>query len=154
MLDRSLTVWPPIVWVQRNRHILLLGAVFVLAAFFRFWAAPLSSGPDVAQFWAFADAFHEHGLDFYQYADATGEGFPYWGWGYVYPPVWLLILGIARFAAPSSFASTEVIDTSWRVAAKTPIIMADLAIGALIYWAVPGSRTRKLIFASLWLFHP
>ena len=37
---------------------------------------------------------------------------------------------------------------------KTPIILADLAIGGLIYWAVPGSKWRKLLFASLWLFHP
>jgi hypothetical protein len=37
---------------------------------------------------------------------------------------------------------------------KTPIILADLSIAALIYWLVPGSRWRKLLFASLWLFLP
>jgi hypothetical protein len=32
--------------------------------------------------------------------------------------------------------------------------MADLAIGILLLWAVPGSKLRKTVFASLWLFHP
>lgn len=47
-----------------------------------------------------------------------------------------------------------MIDTTWRIAEKSPIIIADLVIGLLIYWAVPGSKLRKLAFASLWLFHP
>ncbi len=129
-------------------------AIFGLAVFFRFWAAPISSGPDVAQFWSFADTFDEHGMDFYQYADATDGSFSYWGWGYVYPPIWLLILGIGFLFCPSSTASYELIDESWRLAVKTPIIMADLTIGILIFWAVPGSKWKKLLFASLWLLHP
>ncbi len=134
--------------------IFVFAAVFGLAAFFRFWAAPLSAGPDVIQFWAFAQVFASHGLDFYNYADATDGSFPYWGWAYVYPPVWLLILRIGSLITPGSFASTKMIDESWRLAVKTPIILADLAIGALIYWAVPGSKWKKLLFASIWLFHP
>ena len=101
---------------------------FTLAAFFRFWAAPLSAGPDIAQFWAFAQVFETHGLDFYQHADATDSSFPFLGWAYVYPPIWLLILWLCSLATPGSFASAEVIDESWRLAMKTPIIMADLAI--------------------------
>lgn len=134
--------------------LLCAGAVFIMAAFFRFWAAPLSAGPDVAQFWAFADRFDEHGLDFYQYADAKDGTFPFWGWSYVYPPIWLLVLGLSRFFVPSSFASVDAIDEGWRIAMKTPVIGADLIIGGLIYWAVPGSKWKKLIFTSLWLFHP
>ncbi|MFA4836726.1 MAG: glycosyltransferase 87 family protein, partial [Dehalococcoidia bacterium] len=141
-------------YAGRNFHLFVLAAVFLLAAFIRFWAAPISAGPDIAQFWAFADVFHNHGLDFYQYADAKDGTFPFWGWGFVYPPIWLLILGISLLIAPSSAASSQMIDESWRLAMKTPIITADLAIGALIYWAVPGSRWKKLLFACLWLFHP
>jgi hypothetical protein len=128
--------------------------VLVLATFIRFWAAPLSAGPDVPQFWAFAKVFQEHGLDFYRYADASLDTFPYSGWGFFYPPLWLLILGLALLFVPSSSATEVVVDTGWRIAMKTPIIMADLTIGILLYWAVPGSKTRKLLFASLWLFHP
>jgi uncharacterized membrane protein len=32
--------------------------------------------------------------------------------------------------------------------------VADMAIGCLLYLAVPGSRRWKLLFACLWLFHP
>ena len=125
-----------------------------MAAYFRFWAAPLSIGPDAKQFWAFAKVFEMHGLDFYRYADATLDIFPTKGWGFVYPPVWLLILSLALLATPMSTVTDAVVDTSWRLAMKTPIITADLAIGCLLYWAVPGSKIRKLIFASLWLLHP
>lgn len=124
------------------------------AAFIRFWAAPLSAGQDVAQFWAFAKVFQAHGLDFYRYADAKLDIFPYQGWGFFYPPIWLLLLGLALWFVPSSLVANHMIDTSWRIAEKSPIIVADLAIGILIYWAVPGSRLRKLLFACLWLFHP
>lgn len=135
-------------------HIVALVLVLALAAFFRFWAAPLSAGQDVAQFWAFAKVFQDHGLDFYRYADASLDIFPYHGWGFFYPPIWLLTLGLALLFVPSSLVAEHMIDTSWRIAMKSPIIVADLAIGILIYWAVPGSRLRKLFFASLWLFHP
>ncbi|MFO8010346.1 MAG: hypothetical protein R6U89_05975 [Dehalococcoidia bacterium] len=134
--------------------LLVAAAVVILAALSRFWASPLSAGPDIAQFWAFAQVFGEHGLDFYQYADATDGTFPYWGWGYVYPPLWLLILKLGSLATPDSFASVQVIDESWRIAAKTPIILSDLAIGGLIFWAVPGSRWKKLLFSTIWLLHP
>lgn len=128
--------------------------VLALAAFLRFWAAPLSAGQDVAQFWAFAKVFQDYGLDFYRYADARLDIFPYAGWGFFYPPVWILILGLALVFVPSSSIAGHMIDTGWRVAEKTPIILADLAIGVLIYKAVPGSKMRKLLFASLWLLHP
>jgi len=55
---------------------------------------------------------------------------------------------------PESAATQTMVDSGWRLAMKTPIILADLAIGCLLYLAVPGSRLRKLLFASLWLFHP
>jgi hypothetical protein len=143
-------------WTGRNGRLFLVlfGVAVAAAAFIRWWAAPLSAGPDVAQFWAFAKVFHAHGLDFYRYADATLDIFPYKGWGFFYPPVWLLLLGLALLFVPSSLVAEHMIDTSWRVAAKSPVIAADLAIGVLIFWAVPGSRLRKLLFASLWLFHP
>jgi hypothetical protein len=139
--------------MNKLRH-LALGLVLAPAAFFRFWAAPLSAGPDVAQFWAFAKVFQLHGLDFYRYADGTAAIFPFSGWGFVYPPVWLLTSRLALLAAPLSSATNIMVDTSWRLAMKTPIIAADLAIGCLLYWAVPGSKARKLLFASLWLLHP
>ena len=140
-------------WIRQHIDFIFL-IILSLAAFFRFWAASLSAGPDVAQFWAFAKVFQAHGLDFYRYADATMGTFPYYGWGFFYPPVWLLLLRVALFFVPASSATDVMIDTSWRVAMKTPIIAADLAIGVLLYWAVPGSKWRKLLFASLWLFHP
>jgi len=133
-------------------------AVFVLvlgaAAYIRFWAAPLSAGVDVPQFWAFAKIFEQYGLDFYRFAGATLKIFPVGGWAYVYPPMWLLILRLALLAAPGSTAQTEMVSDSWRLAMKTPIITADLAIGCLLFWAIPGSKLKKLIFASLWLLHP
>jgi hypothetical protein len=125
-----------------------------LAAFLRFWAAPLSAGQDDAQFWAFAKVFQAHGLDFYRYAEAKLDIFPYPGWGFFYPPIWLLLLGMALLFVPTSLVANHMIDPSWRIAMKSPIIIADLAIGLLIYWAVPGSKLRKLLFACLWLFHP
>lgn len=143
-----------VVWVRQHVHILILVIVLAIAAFFRFWAAPLSSGPDINQFWAFAKVFQAHGMDFYKFADGNLDIFPNQGWGFVYPPVWLLILGLVLLFVPSSLVTATTVDTAWRVAMKTPIIVADLAIGILLYWAVPGSKWRKLLFASLWLFHP
>lgn len=135
-------------------HLIVLGLVLALAGFFRFWAVPLSAGPDIAQFWAFAKVFQLHGLDFYQYADGTGAIFPFQGWRFVYPPIWLLISKWALMASPTSSATTYMVDIGWRLAEKTPIILADLAIGILLYWVTPGSKSRKLLFASLWLFNP
>jgi hypothetical protein len=132
----------------------VFGLLLILAAYLRFWAAPLSAGVDVPQFWAFAKVFQQYGLDFYRYAGADLDIFPTKGWGFVYPPVWLLLLRLALVAAPVQIATEKMVDASWRLAMKTPIITADLAIGCLLYWAVPGPKWRKLIFASLWLFHP
>jgi hypothetical protein len=140
--------------LSKKFYLPALGLALALAAFFRFWAAPLSAGPDVAQFWAFAKVFQTHGLDFYRYAAGTAPTFPFIGWGFVYPPVWLLLLGAALFFAPGSTATGTMVSSSWRLAMKTPIILADLAIGCLLYRAVPGSRRWKLLFACLWLFHP
>lgn len=139
--------------INKFRH-LALGLVLAPAAFIRFWAAPLSAGPDVSQFWAFAKVFQLYGLDFYRYGDGTAAIFPFKGWGYVYPPAWLLTSRLSLMAAPLSSATNIMVDSSWRLAMKTPIIAADLAIGCLLYWAVPGSKARKLLFASLWLLHP
>ena len=133
--------------------ILLIIAV-AIAGMVRWWAAPLSAGPDVTQFWAFAQAFHIYGIDFYRYEEATAEMFPHRLWGYVYPPTWVLILGICLCVVPRTTASISAVDAAWRLAMKTPIITADLAIGCLIFWAVPGSKAKKLVFAVLWLFHP
>jgi hypothetical protein len=124
------------------------------AAYIRFWAAPLSAGVDIPQFWGFARTFQLYGLDFYRYADAQLDLFPVKGWGYVYPPVWLLISRLALAAVPGSIATADMVDSAWRLAMKTPIIAADLAIGCLLYWAIPGSKLKKLFFSALWLFHP
>jgi Gpi18-like mannosyltransferase len=140
--------------LSRKFYLTVLGLALALAAFFRFWAAPLSAGPDVAQFWAFARVFHTNGLDFYRYAAGTAAIFPFKSWGFVYPPLWLLLLGAALFLAPGSAATMHLVSRSWRLAMKMPIILADLAIGYLLYRAVPGSRRWKLLFACLWLFHP
>ena len=37
---------------------------------------------------------------------------------------------------------------------KTPIVTADIAIGILLFIAIPGSRWRKLLFSSIWLLNP
>jgi len=146
--------------IQVKRHIpeIILGIIFIVAAFIRIWAAEISSGPDVAQFWAFAKVFQLHGLDFYRYADAQLAIFPVKGWGFVYPPIWLLITRLSLFFSPSSqviyIAGNAIANPSWRLALKIPIIAADLAIGLLLYWGVPGSKWRKVLFACLWLLHP
>ncbi len=100
----NLKTYPARIWIVRHvgnkLHLLALGVVLALAAFFRFWAAPLSTGPDVAQFWAFAQVFQLHGLDFYRYANASIDIFPFEHWGFVYPPVWLLILRLSESRYP------------------------------------------------------
>jgi hypothetical protein len=141
-------------FIINKYHFIVFGVFLAGAVYIRVWAAPLSSGPDVAQFWAFATVFHSHGIDFYRYASATDSTFPFQGWGYVYPPVWLLILGICLLAASGSQATEFMIDSSWRLAMKVPIIVADAAIGCLLFWALSGSKVRQLIFTVLWLFHP
>jgi hypothetical protein len=99
-------------------HPLVLGLIFAAAAFIRFRVAPLSAGPDVAQFWSFTEVFRLYGLDFYRYAGATLEIFPFQYWAYVYPPVWLLILAVARLTVPLSSATDSMVDA---VPMKTPI---------------------------------
>ena len=144
--------------VRHHIPIIIFGIVFVIAVFIRIWAAEISSGPDIVQFWAFARVFQTHGLDFYRYADAQLPIFPNKGWGFVYPPVWLLLLRLCLFFAPSSqvtyIAGNTIANPAWRLAMKIPIIAADLAIGLLLYWGVPGSKRRKVLFASLWLLLP
>jgi len=82
-------------------------------------------GPDVAQFWAFAKVFQAHGLDFYRYADAQLDIFPVKGWGFVYPPIWLLISRVSLLFAPSSqvtnVAGNAIANPSWRLAMKIPL---------------------------------
>ena len=147
-----------LVWVRHHIPLIILAIVIAIAAFIRIWAAEISSGPDVVQFWAFAKVFQTHGFDFYRYADAQLDIFPVKGWGFFYPPVWLVISRVSLFFVPSSqpiyIAGNAIADPSWRLAMKIPIIAADLAIGLLLYWAVPGSKRRKVFFASLWLLHP
>ncbi|MBN1367447.1 MAG: hypothetical protein JW967_05940 [Dehalococcoidales bacterium] len=145
---------PPSRQIRNFIPYISFGIIIALAAFIRIWAAPLSAGPDVNQFWAFAKIFQEHGLDFYRYAGANGDIFPVQGWSFNYPPVWLLILGISLAFAPQSVVNSSFIDISWRFAMKGPLIFADLAIGGVIFWAVPGSKYKKLLFASLWLLNP
>lgn len=142
-LDRRL-------WLFLAISAILLAA----AAYIRVWAAPISAGPDVAQFWGFAKLFQIHGLDFYRYAEGNDRLLFTPGWAFVYPPVWLLMLRVALLAAPGSLATSDMVDSSWRLAMKAPIIGADLAVGILLLWAIPGSRVRKLLFAAIWLFHP
>jgi len=132
----------------------LAGVFLAAAGFFRMWAAPLSAGVDIGQFWGFAKLFESHGLDFYRFADGTDPILPVNGWGYVYPPIWLLILRGALFVSPDSLATASLVDVSWRVAMKVPIIASDLAIGGLLFWAVPGSKIHKLFLGSMWLIHP
>ncbi len=135
-------------------HFLVFGILLAGAIYIRAWAAPLSAGPDVAQFWALATVFHNHGIDFYQYASATDGTFPFYGWGFFYPPIWLLILGLCLLGASASQAMDLMVDPSWRVVMKSPIIAADAAIGCMLFWALPSPRWRRLLFATLWLFHP
>ena len=147
-------------WLNRpfqSHRWLFLGVASVLviiAGLIRLWAAPISAGPDVGQFWGFAKLFEIHGLDFYRYADGTDKILPVNGWGYVYPPIWLLITRLSLVFSPHSLATSSLVDISWRVAMKVPIIAADLAIGGLLMWAIPGARLKRLALGALWLFHP
>ena len=162
--EKTQTAIPPgnifnifLVWVRSHLPEIILGIIVIIAAFIRLWAAEISSGPDIAQFWAFAKVFQAHGLDFYRYADAQLPIFPVKGWGFVYPPIWLLICRLSLFFAPASqvniIAGNSIANPAWRLAMKIPIIAADLAIGLLLYWAVPGSKRKKVFFAALWLLH-
>lgn len=81
--------------IRRFWYMPVFGILFLLAAFIRFGAVPFSAGPDVAQFRGFAEAFRLYGLDFYRYANARSSLFPFYGWAYVYPPLWLLVLALA-----------------------------------------------------------
>jgi hypothetical protein len=128
--------------------------LFFTAAAARILAAPYSATQDTAQFWSFAQLFKQHGLDFYSHYAGTDPVNPWQGWGFVYPPIWLLILGLAAVAAPGAAAGQDFVDTAWRFAMKIPIITADLAIGIILFAAVPGSAWKKLLFASLWLLNP
>lgn len=128
--------------------------VFFVAAAARLLAAPFSATQDAAQFWSFAQLFKQYGLDFYRHYAGTDAVNPWQGWGFVYPPVWLLILGLAAVAAPGAAAGQDFVDIAWRFAMKVPIITADLAIGIILFTAVPGSAWKKLLFASLWLLNP
>jgi len=136
-----------LVWIRQHVPIIIFGIIFALAPFIRIWAAEISSGPYIVQFWAFAKVFQTYGLDFYRYADAQLAIFPNKGWGFVYPPIWLLILRLCLFFAPSSqvtyVAGNAIANPTWRLAMKIPIIAADLPIGLLLYWGVPGSKRRK-----------
>jgi hypothetical protein len=128
--------------------------IFLAGAAVRIIAAPYSATQDMAQFWSFAQLFKEHGLDFYSYASGYEPINPWQGWGYVYPPIWILILGISLAAVPGALAGQLYVDTAWRIAEKAPIIAADLAIGVILFAAVPGSRWKKSFFAALWLLNP
>jgi len=132
----------------------LFAIVFLVAAAARIVAAPYSATQDIAQFWSFAQLFKEHGLDFYRYYSGYDPINPWQGWGYVYPPVWILILGIGLAAVPGAMADKFFVDTAWRIAEKAPIIAADLAIGVLLFIGIPGSRWKKLFFAALWMLNP
>lgn len=132
----------------------VFGVIFLAGAAARIIAAPYSATQDMAQFWSFAQLFKEHGLDFYRYASGYEQINPWQGWGYVYPPIWILILGIAVAAVPGALAGQLYVDTAWRIAEKAPIIAADLAIGLILFAAVPGSRWKKTFFAALWLLNP
>ena len=128
--------------------------VFLAGAAARIVAAPYSATQDMAQFWSFAQLFKEHGLDFYKYYSGYDPINPWQGWGYVYPPIWILILVIALAAVPGAMAGQLYVDTAWRIAEKAPIIAADLAIGIILFVAIPGSRWKKLFFSALWLLNP
>jgi hypothetical protein len=101
-------------WAQfsDNFYLFIFGLILIAAAYIRFWAAPISAGVDVPQFWAFADLFKQHGLDFYRYAEGSLDILPTPGWGFVYPPVWLLILGLAFLATPLSTANSVMVDSA------------------------------------------
>lgn len=137
-------------WPRRHIHVVILGIVLILAAFIRAWPASISSGPDPAQFWAFAKVFQQHGLNFYRYADAQLDIFPMKGWAYVYPPIWVMITRVCLFFTPSGSAASVAgivsVSPSWRLAVKIPIILADLAIGLLLYWGVPVRKPESCYF--------
>src|SRR5512139_1349214 len=102
---------------KHNRlfHTLFFSLALAAAAFIRFRVAPLSTGPDVAQFWAFAEVFRQHGLDFYRYSAAQGDIFPFQSWSYVYPPIWVLILGAVLLTGTFSPATSSAVDAGWRL---------------------------------------
>jgi len=96
-----------------------------------------------------------HGLDFYRYAEAQLDYFPMKGWGFFYPPVWILLLALALFVVPGSSLGGEMVASVWRVALKAPIITADLAIGVLYYSGLsPVQNGRNCCLRACGLLHP
>ncbi len=81
--------------------------------------------------------------NFYRVADGQSHMLAHPGWAFVYPTMWLLILGGVYLLVPDAWAATQYIDIAWRWAEKTPIIIADLAIGVCctVLYPAPGGRS-------------
>ncbi len=144
----------------------LLALLLLPGLVLRLWLAPYTTGSDIAQFAGFADTFLRHGLDFLEYSDghAAGlEGWPY-GWAYVYGPLFIVVLGLLRLAAPSPVTHYWVGDTyivlvprDWIIANKLVYIAFDTVSAvalALVVYALTRSGRWSVLSALLYYYNP
>ena len=73
---------------------------------------------------------------------------------YALPPVWAFIIAIIYWIHPTSHWENDLL---FRFLIKFPIILADIAVGFLIYRCVfmlTNKRRTSELASALWLFHP
>lgn len=143
-------------------------AVLVLAPglILRLFLAPYTTGSDIPQFAGFADTFLRHGLSFYNYSDGSHyreEGWPY-PWPYPYGPLFIVILGLLRLAAPgkvtASFQGGVYIvkaPMDWIVANKLLYIAFDTIVGVELYLLgrrLGWGRSKSLVLSILYYYNP
>ncbi|MBS7644174.1 hypothetical protein KEJ26_06350 [Candidatus Bathyarchaeota archaeon] len=73
---------------------------------------------------------------------------------YALPPVWAFIIAIVYWIHPTPHWENDLL---FRFLIKFPIILADIAVGVLIYrfvFMLTNKRRNSELASALWLFHP
>ncbi len=145
---------------------ILLAWIIAAGVAVRLLVAPYTSGSDIPQFAGFADTFLRHGLKFYLYCSsrsARAEGWAY-PWPYVYGPLFILMLGALRLAAPGRvfhgvMGGEYVVyaPRDWVYALKMLYVAGDAASAVLIYLIARANgvgKRRALLGSALYMFNP
>ncbi len=149
-----------------NNQRLWLIAIIILGLVPRIIVTPYTSGSDIPQFAGFADTFLEYRFHFYAYCDAgiwRELGWPY-PWPYVYGPLFIIVLGLLRFFAPTQVQSMVVdgsyhvyAPTDWIIAVKNVYIFFDTVSAVLIYMIVEkhtSNSGKALLAMALYYLNP
>jgi len=73
---------------------------------------------------------------------------------YALPPVWAFVTALVYWIYPTSLWEDDLL---FRFLIKFPIILADIAVGFLIYryvFTLTDDRRKSELASALWLFHP